>query len=114
MGLTSMSSDHKNRLPEGATETTLSFDQPGYIHITITPPGVAQKINLEEVVSKLKCDAYNQGTIMEWQRVFARLADLCRQQLPLTSYPPVHPASGHAPNCGLWYGGACSCEGRRV
>src|ERR1044072_9361769 len=107
---------HKNRLPEGATETRLSFDQPGHIHITITPPGVEQNINLEEVVSKLECDACNQGTIMKWQEVFARLADLCRRKLPLRSlYPPVHRASGHAPDCSLWNGAlSCSCPGRQV
>jgi hypothetical protein len=84
---------HKDRLPEGATVTQLSFDQPGYIHITITPPGVVQNINLEEVVSKLNCDAYNQGTIMEWEKVFARLAHLCRRKLPLTQ--PAFETSSH-------------------
>lgn len=74
---------HRDRLPRGATKTLLNFDQPGFIHITITPPGAVTNFNLEDVISKLECDAYNQNTITEWEKVFARLAHLCRRKLPL-------------------------------
>ena len=72
----------------GASVTTLDFNEPGQIQIKITPGRWEQVINLEEVVIELECAAYNQGTIREWERVFFRLAEICRGKL--RRLPPIN------------------------
>ena len=85
-----MKSDAAVNLPPNATVTELGFEAPGHIHIKIAPPGFEQTINLEEVFAKLECDGYNAAGMRQWELVFARLAQTCREKLRgLSAFHPV-------------------------